>query len=63
MEINRLENVADVLHREALGDLFANTANAIEVLKLKDLYAFLEDATDRCEDVADSIETIILKSS
>jgi hypothetical protein len=63
VEINRLENVADVLHREALGDLFANTANAIEVLKLKDLYAFLEDATDRCEDVADSIETIILKSS
>jgi hypothetical protein len=63
VEINRLENVADVLHREALGDLFANTANAIEVLKLKDLYAVLEDATDRCEDVADSIETIILKSS
>ena len=63
VEINRLENVADVLHRQALGDLFANTANAIEVLKLKDLYAFLEDATDRCEDVADSIETIILKSS
>ena len=48
---------------KVLGDLFANTANAIEVLKLKDLYAFLEDATDRCEDVADSIETIILKSS
>lgn len=63
VEINRLENVADVLHREALGELFANTPNAIEVLKLKDLYAFLEDATDRCEDVANTIETIILKSS
>ena len=63
VEINRLENDADVLHREALGDLFANTPDAIEVLKLKDLYAFLEDATDRCEDVANSIETIILKSS
>ncbi len=63
VEINRLENEADVLHREALGDLFANTPNAIEVLKLKDLYAFLEDATDRCEDVANTIETIILKSS
>ena len=63
VEINRLENEADVLHREALGDLFANTPDAIEVLKLKDLYAFLEDATDRCEDVANSIETIILKSS
>ncbi|MBZ5588041.1 MAG: DUF47 domain-containing protein [Acidobacteriia bacterium] len=63
VEINRLENEADVLHREALGDLFANTPNAIDVLKLKDLYAFLEDATDRCEDVANTIETIILKSS
>ncbi|MGD1146526.1 MAG: DUF47 domain-containing protein [Thermoanaerobaculaceae bacterium] len=63
VEINRLENEADVLHREALGELFANTPDAIEVLKLKDLYAFLEDATDRCEDVANTIETIILKSS
>jgi len=63
VEINRLENDADVLHREALGELFANNPDAIEVLKLKDLYAFLEDATDRCEDVANVIETIILKSS
>jgi predicted phosphate transport protein (TIGR00153 family) len=63
VEINRLENEADVLHREALGDLFANATDAIEVIKLKDLYAFLEDATDRCEDAANSIETIILKSS
>lgn len=63
VEINRLENDADVLHREALGELFANATNAIEVLKLKDLYAFIEDATDRCEDAANTIETIILKSS
>jgi predicted phosphate transport protein (TIGR00153 family) len=63
VEINRLENEADVLHREALGDLFAHATDAIEVIKLKDLYAFLEDATDRCEDAANSIETIILKSS
>jgi len=63
VEINRLENEADVLHREALGDLFANATDAIQVIKLKDLYAFLEEATDRCEDAANSIETIILKSS
>jgi uncharacterized protein len=63
VEINRLENDADVLHREALGELFANATNAIEVLKLKDLYAFIEDATDRCEDAANTVETIILKSS
>ena len=63
VEINRLENEADVLHREALGDLFDHATDAIQVLKLKDLYAFLEDATDRCEDAANAIETIILKSS
>ena len=63
VEINRLENEADVLHREALADLFANATDAIQVVKLKDLYAFLEEATDRCEDAANSIETIILKSS
>jgi len=63
VEINRLENEADVVLREALGDLFANAHDAIEVIKLKDLFAFLEEATDRCEDVANVIETIIMKGS
>lgn len=35
----------------------------MEVIKLKDLYAFLEDATDRCEDVANIVETIMIKAS
>ncbi len=63
VEVNRLENDADVLHREALADLFANVPDAVTIVKLKDLYAFLEEATDRCEDVANVIETIIIKSS
>jgi predicted phosphate transport protein (TIGR00153 family) len=63
VEINRLENEADVVLREALGDLFANAHDAIEVVKLKDLFSFLEEATDRCEDVANVIETIIMKGS
>ena len=63
VEINRLENEADVLHREALGELFANCTDAILIIKLKDLYTFLETATDRCEDVANVVETIILKAS
>jgi predicted phosphate transport protein (TIGR00153 family) len=63
VEINRLENEADVVLREALGDLFTNAHDAIEVIKLKDLYSFLEDATDRCEDVANVIETIIMKGT
>jgi hypothetical protein len=63
VEINRLENEADVVLREALADLFHNAHDAIEVVKLKDLFSFLEDATDRCEDVANVIETIIMKGT
>ncbi len=63
VEINRLENEADVVHREALAELFDHAQNAVEVIKLKDLFAYLEDATDRCEDAANIIESIIIKSS
>lgn len=63
VEINRLENEADQLHRQALAELFSQARDAVEVIKLKDLYAFLEDATDRCEDVANIVETIMIKAS
>jgi predicted phosphate transport protein (TIGR00153 family) len=63
VEINRLENEADVVHREALGELFEQCRDAIVILKLKEIYQFLEAATDRCEDVANVIESIVIKSS
>jgi uncharacterized protein Yka (UPF0111/DUF47 family) len=63
VEVNRLENVADTLHREALADMFANEKNAINLVKLKELYQLLEEATDRCEDVANVVEGIIIKNS
>jgi len=63
VEVNRLENEADVIHREAIGDLFNNAHDAIVVLKLKEIFEFLEGATDRCEDVANVLEQIVLKSS
>ena len=63
VEINRLENEADVIHREALGELFANSHDAIAVIKLKELFQFLEDATDRCEDVANIVESILIKGA
>jgi predicted phosphate transport protein (TIGR00153 family) len=63
VEINRLENEADAMHREAIAELFANSHDAIAVLKLKEVYSLLEEATDRCEDVANVIEGIIIKSS
>lgn len=63
VEINRLENEADQVHREALADLFANSKDPVEIIKHKDLFVFLEEATDRCEDVANIIETIVIKAS
>jgi|YNPBryunderm2012_1023409.scaffolds.fasta_scaffold03563_2 hypothetical protein len=63
VEINRLENEADALHRRALAQLFAECTDAVTIIKLKELYQLIEEATDRCEDVANVIESIIIKSS
>jgi predicted phosphate transport protein (TIGR00153 family) len=62
VEINRVENEADAVHRRALVALFSGEKDAIRIMKLKELYMLLEEATDRCEDVANVIETIIIKS-
>lgn len=61
VEINRLENEADQLHREAIGRLFSEEQNAIEVLKWKEILDLLERATDECEDVANEIEGLVVK--
>ncbi len=63
VDINRLENEADQLHREVIGKLFADSHDAIEIMKLKEIYTILEEAMDRCEDVANAIESIIIKAS
>lgn len=60
VEIHRLENVADRILNEAIGALF-KTNDAIAILKFKEIYEFLEDATDRCEDVADVLQDILRK--
>lgn len=52
-----------MVHREALGELFANSTDAITLIKLKELYALIESATDRCEDVANVVQSIIIKAS
>ena len=62
-EINRLENVADRIHRTFLGDLFANGTDVIEVLKTKEVVDALEAATDAFEKVANHVETIAVKES
>jgi predicted phosphate transport protein (TIGR00153 family) len=61
VEINRLENEADRLHKTAVGQLFEDEQNAIAVMKWKEILDLLEDATDRCEDVANLLENIVVK--
>ena len=61
VEVNRLENEADRLLRDQLVALFEGTTDAIEVIKWKELYETMEEVTDRCEDVVNVIEGIVLK--
>jgi hypothetical protein len=60
VEIHRLENIADRALNEAVGALF-KTNDPIQILKYKEIYEFLEAATDRCEDVADVLQDILRK--
>ncbi|MCU1325067.1 MAG: hypothetical protein JWN34_437 [Bryobacterales bacterium] len=63
IEINRLENAADDAVRALVSDLFANETDAIRLVKYKEIYETLESATDRCEDVADILQTVVVKNS
>jgi predicted phosphate transport protein (TIGR00153 family) len=62
IEINRLENEADTISREAVADLFSGRHEVLDVMRWKEIYGRLEGAADRCEDVANVIESIVLKS-
>ncbi len=62
--INQLENEADQVMRDALSRLFnGEPRDALEIIKWKDVYEHLELATDKCEDVADVIQTVLVKCS
>jgi uncharacterized protein len=63
VEINRLENEADVVSRAAIARLFDEEKDPITLIKTKELIEFLELATDRAEDVADVLETVVLKNT
>jgi predicted phosphate transport protein (TIGR00153 family) len=62
VEINQAENEADSILRAALEDLFANATDPLLVIKWKEVFETLEECTDRCEDVADVIENLLLES-
>ncbi len=59
--INSLENDGDNLLDKAMMELFNSQLNAVEIIKKKDLYQMLETVTDKCEDAANAIESIIIK--
>jgi predicted phosphate transport protein (TIGR00153 family) len=63
VEINRLENEADRVTREAVGHLFETERDPIQLIKIKELYEVLELATDKAEDAANVLEAVILKSA
>lgn len=63
VEINRLENEADRVTREAVGGLFDTEKDPISLIKIKELYEVLELATDKAEDAANVLEAVALKSA
>jgi len=62
-EIKALEEEGDAIYQEAVGELFRNGTDALEVMKWKDLYDTLENALDECENVANALESISLKNA
>jgi uncharacterized protein len=61
VEINRLENEADRAHQQAVRLLFEQERDPITIIKWKEILDFLESATDRCEDVANVVEGVVVK--
>jgi uncharacterized protein len=63
IEINRLENEADLIGRSAVVDLFDKEKDPITLIKLKEVYEFFEATIDSCEDVADVLQNVVVKNS
>ena len=63
IEINRLENRIDRKYRDALGKLVNDHNDPVYIIKWKDIYQLFEDASDRAEDIANILESIVLKNA
>jgi uncharacterized protein Yka (UPF0111/DUF47 family) len=61
VQVNSLENEADRVSRDAISELFEKETDPIAVIKWKEIYETFEAGTDRCEDVANILERIVLK--
>ena len=63
IEAKRLEEEGDAIYQTMLGHLFDTETDPIKIIKWKEIYDTLEAAIDECEDVADDIESIVLKNA
>lgn len=61
IEVNRLENASDAVYRKAMADLFRRGNDPLTVMKWRDIFDSLESAVDRCEDVANIVEGVVLE--
>ena len=63
IEINRLENESDRICRTLIARLFEEEKNPVEIIKWKEIFEVIETAVDKCEDVSNVIESVILKNA
>ena len=63
IEVNRLENAGDQALGVAIGKLFQGKPDPLEVMKWKEIYETIEQAIDKCEDVAHTLETMLVKQA
>jgi len=63
IEVNRMEEVGDKLHLEAMRSLYLGEKDAVSIGVWKDIYNFLEKCCDECEHVADAVEEIVMKNT
>jgi|CXWL01.1.fsa_nt_gi predicted phosphate transport protein (TIGR00153 family) len=63
IEVNRLENAGDQALGAAIGKLFTGKPDPLEVMKWKEIYETVEEAIDKCEDIAHTLETILVKQA
>ena len=63
IEVNRLEDYADMVARRAIAALFEQEKDPIALIKHKEIFEALEGITDRCEDVADVLQNVVVKNS
>lgn len=61
IEVNRIENEGDDIFRAAIAKLFVEEKDAVEVIKWKEIYEYLENTLDACEDVANIVEGVVMK--